>query len=132
MSHLDLIALIVPDYDDAIQFFVNVLQFQLVEDRASVTTDGREKRWVVVRPPKGGTGFVLARADGEEQRAAIGEQWAGRVGLFLRVSNFVATLARLREAGIAIEGEPRAEPYGDVVVFRDPFGNRWDLLGEIS
>ena len=132
MSHLDLIAFIVPDYDDAIQFFVNVLQFQLVEDRASVTTDGREKRWVVVRPPKGGTGFVLARADGEEQRAAIGEQWAGRVGLFLRVSDFVATLARLRKAGIAIEGEPRAEPYGDVVVFRDPFGNRWDLLGEIS
>jgi catechol 2,3-dioxygenase-like lactoylglutathione lyase family enzyme len=127
-AHLDLVSLIVPEYDSAIRFFVGVLQFELVEDRASETTDGRAKRWVVVRPPGGGTGFVLARADNETQRAAVGAQWAGRVGLFLRVSNFDATRERLREAGIVFEGEPRAEAYGQVIVFRDPFGNRWDLL----
>ncbi len=128
MTALDLVSLIVPDYDDAIRFFVDVLQFALVEDRPSATTDGRPKRWVVVRPPHGGTGFVLARADNEQQRAAVGAQWAGRVGLFLRVSNFEETRQRLGQAGIAFEGEPRAEPYGKVIVFRDPFGNRWDLL----
>jgi catechol 2,3-dioxygenase-like lactoylglutathione lyase family enzyme len=128
MTMLDLVSLIVPDYDEAIRFFVDVLQFELAEDRASATTDGRPKRWVVVRPPQGGTGFVLARADGETQRAAIGAQWAGRVGLFLRVSNFDATCQRLRDAGIVFEGQPRVESYGHVIVFRDPFGNRWDLL----
>lgn len=128
MTALDLVSLIVPDYDEAIRFFVDVLQFELAEDRASATTDGRPKRWVVVRPPHGGTGFVLARADTEQQRAAVGAQWAGRVGLFLRVSHFDETRERLGHAGIEFEGEPRTEPYGQVIVFRDPFGNRWDLL----
>jgi len=125
---LDLVSLLVPDYDEAIGFFIGVLQFDLVEDRPSTTTDGRVKRWVVVRPRGGGTGFVLARADGDDQRAAIGAQWAGRVGLFLRVPDFHTTLQRLRTANLMIEGTPRVEPYGHVVVFRDPFGNRWDLL----
>lgn len=129
MPTLDLVSLIVPDYDDAIRFFVDVLHFTLAEDRPSHTTDGREKRWVVVRPAGGGTGFVLARADGEVQRAAVGAQWAGRVGLFLRVEDFTETLGRLAHAGVVIENEPRHETYGRVVVFRDPFGNRWDLLG---
>jgi catechol 2,3-dioxygenase-like lactoylglutathione lyase family enzyme len=130
MNSLDLVSLIVPDYDEAIRFFVDVLQFTLAEDRASQTTTGQPKRWVVVRPPHGGTGFVLARADTEAQQATVGAQWAGRVGLFLRVSNFTETHRRLADAGIVFEGEARAEPYGHVIVFRDPFGNRWDLLGD--
>ena len=130
MTTLDLVALIVSDYDEAIRFFVDVLQFTVAEDRASQTSTGHPKRWVVVRPPHGGTGFELAHADGEAQRAAVGAQWAGRVGLFLRASNFLETHRRLADAGIVFEGEPRTEPYGQVVVFRDPFGNRWDLLGE--
>jgi catechol 2,3-dioxygenase-like lactoylglutathione lyase family enzyme len=128
-SQLDLVSLIVPDYDAAIRFFVDVLQFVVAEDRPSLTTTGRSKRWVVVRPSGSGTGFVLAQADGAQQEAAVGAQWAGRVGLFLRVEDFDAALARLRTAELVVEGEPRHESYGRVVVFRDPFGNRWDLLG---
>ena len=126
---LDLVSLIVPDYDVAIRFFVDVLDFTVAEDRPSLTTDGRAKRWVVVRPPHRGTGFVLAKADGAVQQEAVGTQWAGRVGLFLRVPRLDETLARIRAAGLVVEGEPRRESYGAVVVFRDPFGNRWDLLG---
>ncbi len=129
MSQLELIALVVPDYDSAIRFFVDVLQFDLVEDVPSLTTDGRAKRWVVVRPPGAVTGILLAQADGETQRAVVGAQWAGRVGLFLRVENFDEMLETLRTAGIEIEGTVRHESYGRLVVFRDPFGNRWDLLG---
>jgi catechol 2,3-dioxygenase-like lactoylglutathione lyase family enzyme len=128
-STIDLVSLIVPDYDTAIRFFVDVLQFVVAEDRPSLTTTGRNKRWVVVRPAGGGTGFVLAQADGVQQAAAVGAQWAGRVGLFLRVDDFDAALARLHTAELVVEGEPRYESYGRVVVFRDPFGNRWDLLG---
>ena len=90
MAHLDLVALIVKDYDLAIDFFVRVLQFELIEDVPSTTNDGRPKRWVVVRPVGGATGILLARADGEHQQAAVGHQFAGRVGLFLRVDDFDA------------------------------------------
>ncbi|MDR7274651.1 catechol 2,3-dioxygenase-like lactoylglutathione lyase family enzyme [Catenuloplanes atrovinosus] len=119
----------VSDYDEAIRFFVEVLGFALVEDSPSVTNDGRAKRWVVVRPPSGGTGLLLAKADGAAQQAAVGNQTGGRVGFFLRVDDFDATLARLRAYGAEILGEPRHEEYGTVVVFRDLAGNRWDLLG---
>lgn len=129
MSSLDLVSLIVPDYDAALRFFVGVLGFDVIEDVASRTTDGRAKRWIVVRPPGGMTGLVLAQADGAEQQAAIGAQWAGRVGLFLRVDDFASTFARMQTAGVVFEGTPRDESYGTVVVFRDPMGNRWDLLG---
>lgn len=129
MAHLQLVALIVDDYDPAIEFFVQVLDFELAEDSASTTNDGRPKRWVVVRPRGAETGILLARADGAGQRGAIGEQFAGRVGMFLRVDDFDAMLARLRQAAIEIVTPPRVEPYGRVCVFRDPFGNRWDLLG---
>ena len=129
MAHLHLVALIVDDYDRAIDFFVRVLQFELIEDVPSTTTDGRPKRWVVVRPRGGETGILLARADGEHQRAAVGEQFAGRVGLFLRVDDFDATYARLIGAGVAFVRPPRDEPYGKVAVFIDIAGNRWDLLG---
>ncbi len=126
---LELVTVIVDDYDPAIAFFVEVLGFALVEDSPSTTNDGRVKRWVVVRPPGAQTGLLLARADGEEQRSAVGRQHAGRVGFFLRVDDFDATLGRLRAAGAEIVSVPRDEPYGRVVVFRDLAGNRWDLLG---
>lgn len=129
MSHLELVALIVEDYDPAIAFFVGVLGFELVEDAPSRTNDGRPKRWVVVRPPGAQTGFLLARADGEGQARAIGDQMAGRVGFFLRVDDFAAHYDRMRAAGVRFVGEPRDEPYGRVVVFLDLCGNRWDLLG---
>ncbi|MDP9795624.1 catechol 2,3-dioxygenase-like lactoylglutathione lyase family enzyme [Catenuloplanes nepalensis] len=127
--NLDLVAIVVPDYDEAIRFFVGVLGFELTEDSPSLTNDGRAKRWVVVRPPSGGTGLLLAKADGAEQEAAVGNQTGGRVGFFLRVDDFAATFARLKEYGAEIAGEPRHEEYGTVVVFRDLVGNRWDLLG---
>jgi len=127
--HLEQMALIVEDYDAAIDFFVGALGFELVEDSPALTTDRRPKRWVVVRPPGAQTGLLLARADGERQSAAVGHQFAGRVGLFLRVDDFDAAYARMRAAGVEFVGEPRAEPYGRVAVFVDVAGNRWDLLG---
>lgn len=121
--------MIVDDYDDAIRFFVDVLGFELVEDSSSLTHDGRAKRWVVVRPPGAATAILLAQADGEREMSAVGSQFAGRVGLFLRVDDFAAAYHRLCDAGVAFVTEPRVEPYGQVVVFVDIAGNRWDLLG---
>jgi catechol 2,3-dioxygenase-like lactoylglutathione lyase family enzyme len=131
MAHLDLVSLIVKDYDPAIDFFVRVLGFALVEDSASMTNDGRPKRWVVVRPAGGTTGLLLARADGDRQDAVVGDQFAGRVGLFLRVDDFDATYARMVEAGVEFVSRPRSEPYGMIAVFIDIAGNRWDLLGPV-
>lgn len=131
MAHLHLVALVVADYDRAINFFVNVLDFDLVEDVPSTTNDGRPKRWVVVRPKGGETGMLLARADGARQEAAVGQQFAGRVGLFLRVDDFDATYRRLADAGVTFVNAPRTEPYGRLVVFQDLEGNRWDLLGPV-
>lgn len=121
--------MIVDDYDEAIAFYVNVLGFELVEDSASLTNDGRPKRWVVVRPPGAETGLLLARADGPSQEAAVGRQFAGRVGLFLRVDDFDAHYERMLSHGVEFVTEPRTEPYGKVAVFVDICGNRWDLLG---
>ncbi len=129
MSHLDLVTLIVADYDAAIEFFVDVLDFELVEDAPSLTNDGRPKRWVAVQPPGGQTGLLLAKADGEAQEAAVGEQMAGRVGFFLRVDDFDAAYKRMAEADVEFVTEPRDEPYGRIAVFKDIAGNRWDLLG---
>jgi catechol 2,3-dioxygenase-like lactoylglutathione lyase family enzyme len=130
MSHLELVTLVVRDYDAALRFFVEVLQFELVEDTPSLTNHGRAKRWVVVRPAGGQTGVLLARADGERQTASIGQQFAGRVGMFLRVDDFERTYERLRSAGVQFVSTPRDEPYGRVAVFLDLEGNRWDLLGD--
>ena len=128
--HLERVSLIIDDYDEAIDFFVGALGFELVEDAPALTSaEGRPKRWVVVRPPGAQTTVLLARADGERQRAAVGDQYAGRVGLFLRVEDFDAQLERMRAAGVAFLEEPRDEPYGRVAIFRDVAGNRWDLLG---
>ena len=129
MPQLELVALIVREYQPAIDFFVNVLHFELVEDVPSLTNDGRAKRWVVVRPVGGATGILLARADGERQKTVVGEQFAGRVGFFLRVDDFEAIHARMVAAGVRFVTAPRVEPYGQVAVFLDIEGNRWDLLG---
>jgi catechol 2,3-dioxygenase-like lactoylglutathione lyase family enzyme len=129
VAFLELVTIVVDDYDRAIEFFVNVLGFELAEDSPSRTNDGRPKRWVVVRPPNASTGVLLALADGPAQRAVVGNQVAGRVGFFLRVDNFDAVLARIVAAKAEIVSPPRVEPYGRVAVFRDLAGNRWDLLG---
>jgi catechol 2,3-dioxygenase-like lactoylglutathione lyase family enzyme len=126
---LDLITVIVDDYDQAITFFAGALGFELAEDSPSLTNDGRPKRWVVVRPPGGQAGVLLAQADGPSQAAAVGHQAAGRVGFFLRVDDFGAAVARMTAAGVEFVTAPRREPYGQVAVFLDIAGNRWDLLG---
>lgn len=129
---IELVTIIVGEYEPAIRFFVDALGFELVEDSPSTTNDGRPKRWVVVRPPGAVTGILLARADGERQTAAVGHQMAGRVGLFLRVENFDAAYRRMTEAGVEFVTKPRIESYGPVAVFVDIAGNRWDLLGPPS
>jgi catechol 2,3-dioxygenase-like lactoylglutathione lyase family enzyme len=130
--HVELVSVIVRDYDEAITFFVDQLQFDLVEDSPALTNDGRPKRWVVVRPPGANTGLLLARADGDEQRSVVGRQHAGRVGFFLRVDDFEAAYERMRSVGVEFVTDPRDEPYGRVAVFLDVAGNRWDLLGARS
>jgi catechol 2,3-dioxygenase-like lactoylglutathione lyase family enzyme len=124
-----LVAIVVDDYGPAIEFFVDVLGFELVEDSESLTNDGRPKRWVVVRPPGAETGVLLAKADGKRQNAAVGNQVAGRVGFFLRVDDFDSTYARMVAAGVDFPVLPHDEPYGRAAVFLDIAGNRWDLLG---
>ena len=126
---LDLVTVIVHDYDEAISFFVDRLRFELVEDSPATTNDGRPKRWVVVRPPGATTGILLARADGDEQQSIVGRQHAGRVGFFLRVDEFETEHRRMTAAGVEFVSAPRDERYGRVAVFRDVAGNRWDLLG---
>lgn len=126
--HLDLVSLVVEDYDEAIAFFTGVLGFELVEDSPALATGGRPKRWVVVRPPGAHTGILLARADGDDQRAAVGNQTGGRVGFFLHTDDFARDHARMLAAGVTFLEEPRHEPYGSVAVFQDLYGNRWDLL----
>lgn len=127
--NLELISIIVDDYDKAINFFVDVLRFELVEDSPSLTNDGRPKRWVVVRPPNAVTGILLAKSDGDRQKAAVGDQFAGRVGLFLRVDDFDEMYDHMLKHKVEFVGKPRTEAYGKVVVFVDLAGNRWDLLG---
>jgi catechol 2,3-dioxygenase-like lactoylglutathione lyase family enzyme len=131
MSHIELVTIVVAEYDPAIAFFVNVLGFDLVEDSPSLTNDGRAKRWVVVRPPNAQTGILLARADGDNQIAVVGNQIAGRVGFFLRVDDFDEQYARMVSAGVTFTTTPRTEPYGRVVVFVDIAGNKWDMLGPL-
>ena len=126
MPHISLTALVVRDYDEAIDFYVNKLGFDLRED----TRQDEKKRWVVVAP-KGSkeSGLLLAKAATESQASAIGSQTAGRVGWFLQVEDFEKEHARMRETGVVFEAEPRLEKYGMVAVFQDLYGNRWDLLG---
>src|SRR5437762_7412056 len=130
MPNLELVALIVWDYDRAVRFFVDVLQFELIEDTPSLTNDGREKRWIVVRPVGGQTGVLLARADGDRQANIVGQQFAGRVGFFLRVDDFEASYQRMVAAGVRFVSLPPDEPDGKLAVFLDLDGNRWELLAD--
>ena len=125
---IELTSILVHDYDEAVRFFVDALDFELVTDSPALTTDGRAKRWVVVRPRGAPGGLLLAKADGPQQEELVGHQFAGRVGLFLRVDNFEAARQRMLDHGVMFETEPRIEPYGRVAVFLDIAGNRWDLL----
>jgi len=123
-ARLSAIALVVPDYEAGLAFYVGKLGFRLVED-----IDQGRKRWVTVEPPGGGTRLLLARAKGAVQEAAIGNQAGGRVFLFLQTDDFARDHAGMLAAGVTFEEAPRHEPYGSVAVWRDPFGNRWDLIG---
>jgi catechol 2,3-dioxygenase-like lactoylglutathione lyase family enzyme len=131
MTRLGLVTIVVDDYDSAIEFFVDALGFELVEDSPSLTNDGRPKRWVVVRPRGAETGILLAQADGDQQSLVVGNQVGGRVGFFLRVDDFDASYDRMIAAGVEFVTAPRVEGYGKVVVFVDISGNRWDLLGSV-
>lgn len=128
-QHIAAVTLLVPDYDKAIAYYVGKLGFKLVEDMALSPT----KRWVVVAPPGNAeTGLLLAQADSLEQRAAIGNQTGGRVFLILNTDDFDRDFARFKQAGIEFLEEPRKEAYGKVVVFRDAFGNKWDLIEPLA
>ena len=118
------ITLVVPDYDTAIAFYRDRMGFELVED----TDLGQGKRWVVVRPGAAGADILLARAVGDPQIRSIGNQTGGRVAFFLESDDFAADHARLTAAGVTFLEAPRHESYGSVVVFEDPFGNKWDLI----
>lgn len=122
---LHAVTLVVPDYDAAIAFYVGTLGFTLLQDVALSPT----KRWVRVAPPgDASASLLLARADGPDQQAAIGHQTGGRVGFFLSTDDFARDHAAMLAAGVKFEERPRREPYGTVAVWRDPFGNRWDLV----
>ena len=117
-------ALLVNDYDEAISFFVGRLGFMLRQD--TKLKDG--KRWVVVAPPGGAGGLLLAQAVGERQRTAVGDQSGGRVFLFLETDDFSHDHLAYSERGIRFVELPRREDYGTVAVFEDLYGNRWDLI----
>lgn len=124
---LSALTLIVPSYDAGIAFYCGVMGFALTED-----VDQGHKRWVRVTPSGGGAGFILAEPSDTVQSAAIGNQGGGRVWLFLQTDDFTRDHARLAAAGVTFEETPRDEAYGKVAVFRDAFGNRWDLIEPAS
>lgn len=121
---LQAVTLVVPDYDEGIAFFVGKLGFDLVED----TPRGDGKRWVLVAPRGGETRLLLAVGKGEAQRAAIGNQTGGRVAFFLETDDFARDHAAFMQRGVNFTEAPRREDYGSVAVFRDDFGNLWDLI----
>jgi catechol 2,3-dioxygenase-like lactoylglutathione lyase family enzyme len=124
-QRLAAVTLLVPDYDQAIAYFCDVLDFELLED----TPLDAGKRWVRVRPRGStGTALLLARAASDDQRQRIGDQGAGRVFLFLATDDFARDHARYVDAGVRFTEPPRTEAYGTLAVFEDPFGNRWDLI----
>ncbi len=129
-AHLASVSLLVPDYDRAIAHYCGGLGFELVEDTdLGADSSGNPKRWVLIAPPGStGTRLLLARAATPEQTAQIGNQAGGRVFLILHTDDFARDHARFAAAGVTFMEAPRDEPYGTVAVFRDAFGNLWDLL----
>jgi catechol 2,3-dioxygenase-like lactoylglutathione lyase family enzyme len=116
--------IVVPDYDAGIDFYVNALGFELLEDTPRSPT----KRWVRVAPKGAETAILLAKADGPAQDAAIGNQTGGRVGFFLHTDDFERDYQAMKAKGVTFKEAPRHEAYGSVVVFQDPWGNLWDLI----
>ena len=122
---LSAISILVAEYDEAISWYCSKLGFELVVD----TPMGGGKRWVVVAPnAEAQTRIILAKASGPEQTALIGRQMGGRVGFFLQTDAFDDTYARMAKLGVVFREKPRSEPYGQVVVFEDCYGNGWDLI----
>ena len=124
VTGIGLVTLVVRDYDDAIAWFTKCLRFTLLED----TDLGGGKRWVRVAYPGSAVALLLAKAAGDEQATAIGNQTGGRVGFFLTVPDFDDIFTHMQSCGVVFEGTVRDEPYGKVIVFQDLYGNRWDLL----
>jgi catechol 2,3-dioxygenase-like lactoylglutathione lyase family enzyme len=118
------VALAVRDYDEAIGFYRDRLGFELLAD----TPLGGDKRWVLVAPKGGEARLLLAKADGPEQEARVGDQLGGRVGFFLETEDFARDFAGFTARGVKFVEAPRHEPYGSVAVFEDLYGNRWDLI----
>ena len=123
-QHLHMLAIVVADYDEAIDFYVNKLGFDLLEDTVMSPT----KRWVRVAPKGSQAGLLLAKAANEEQVKAVGNQTGGRVFLFLHTDDFARDYVNLQRQGIRIVREQSEEPYGTVAVFADLYGNLWDLI----
>ena len=124
MNTLGMVALVIDDYDVAISHYVNDLGFTLIED----TPLTPEKRWVVVAPSLQGARILLAKAANQAQVAAIGNSTGGRVGFFMYTTNFDETYEGYKSKGIEFIETPRQEAYGQVVVFKDKYGNKWDLI----
>ena len=119
-----MIAIVVDDYDVAISHYLNDLGFTLIEDKVM----SPEKRWVVVAPSTEGARILLAKAANDQQRAAIGNSTGGRVGFFMYTTSFTETYEKYSSRGIEFIESPRLEAYGQVVVFKDLYGNKWDLI----
>jgi catechol 2,3-dioxygenase-like lactoylglutathione lyase family enzyme len=125
-QRIGLVSLVVDDYDDALAFFIGKLGFDLAED---TSVPEQSKRWVVVTPPGASESrLLLAKASTEVQKSRIGSQTGGRVFLFLYTDNFWRDYERYKSHGIVFVREPKREPYGMVAVFKDLYGNLWDLL----
>ena len=125
MQKLAHVTLVVRDYDEAIDYYVNVLGFKLVED---IYQPEQDKRWITVSPDGGGASFVLGKASSPDQQAAIGNQTGGRVFLFLQTDDFQRDYQLYRERGVTFVRPPSVMEYGAVAVFEDLYGNRWDLI----
>jgi len=124
MNTLGMIAIVVDEYDAAISHYVSDLGFTLIEDKIM----SPEKRWVVVTPSREGARILLAKAANDQQRAAIGNSTGGRVGFFMYTTNFMETYQSYKSRGVEFIEQPRQEVYGQVVVFKDMYGNKWDLI----
>lgn len=124
MNTLGMIAIVIDEYDIAISHYVNDLGFTLIEDKVM----SPEKRWVVIAPSQEGARILLAKAANDQQRSAIGNSTGGRVGFFMYTTNFTETYENYSSRGIEFIEQPRQEAYGRVVVFKDKYRNKWDLI----
>jgi catechol 2,3-dioxygenase-like lactoylglutathione lyase family enzyme len=123
------VSLVVRDYDEAISYFTQKLDFVLLEDRPSLDRQGRAKRWVLIGPQgSSGSKLLLAKASSPEESVRIGNQTGGRVFLFLHTDNFWRDYRTMKDRGVKFIREPKEEEYGTVAVFEDLYGNQWDLL----